>query len=153
MTWTSGGVLHANTTVSLDAINGTAPLRCQSATLCLNLNAHMLCGATRDEIISVDTLKKIRDIGVVALQKAGYSNEEVSEMTTFPEIEVADRFANSSRVGKFGDINAVTTIYIREDRDSTLTTSDIFAHIGGVANASGTQIAQSVDSIAGSNSR
>lgn len=149
-TWVSGGVLHSNTTICCDAINGTAPIRCQSGTLCVNLNAHMLGGATREDVCSIETLKKIQLCFRLLLTDGLLSQSEIDELTTYREILTADDHARSETIPAYAGIGAVSASQVREDRDPKLSTSDLVARNGGnVITAGGSSTPPSIDILVG----
>lgn len=133
-TWVSGGVFHSNTTISCDAVNGTMPIRSQSATLCVNLNADLLDGKNADDILSSRSLRKIVDAVNLLLRDRGAGDADI---ITIHELEQESKFT-MTLIPTFAGFGETSHSYQRDDRNPNLSTSDLVARSGGNPAANGT---------------
>lgn len=118
-------------TLDLRTANGTAPIRsAYSSTVCPNLNADLLDGAHRDDILSDTSLREIQDAINYLLDAAGAADLKL----VLPELEVADRSRFAPTSGFFGD----SAVMVRPDRDPDITQANLASTFGGSSNADGT---------------
>lgn len=144
-TWVSGPVLHSTATICCDAVNGTAPIRAKSATVATNFNADLLDGLHLDEILSRNTLRQLVDSVNLLLRERGASD---AEMIVAPELGV-ERFARVLALPTFNGIGEPSSVYVRNDRDPDVSTSQLVAQIGGNVSANGSTVPPSIDGLVG----